>query len=457
MRAGDVGAADKTSIDALSVRDCLRFFFRVVAPTWSKGILLRRRVGMALAARLDLDRKAVACVQSFRRRYGEGPLLLRTPRRPQYLILAADDMAHVLDSAPEPFTPATKEKRTALSHFEPHGSLATPGSKRPVRRQFSDDVLQSSRVVHRGADYFAAIVRDEAANLLGLARGRGELNWPMFTEAWYRAARRIVLGDLAADDRALTKQLARLRAGANWALFPQRQATRRKRFHARLASYLTRAESGSLAAIIAARPPHEGEEPLDQVTQWLFAFDGGGMAAFRALALLTSHPNAARQAAVDVGAWSRGEIDLPYLRAAFLDAVRLWPTTPVILRESTAVMPFAGAMLPRGAGLIVYVPYFHRDDERLTDADRFAPEFWIGRDPAAAWPFVPFSAGPAACPGRHLTSLIASVWLGALLADVRWVPLRPNNLGQDRPLPATFDHFAIRLGAGPRCEPIPDS
>ena len=54
------------------------------------------------------------------------------------------------------------------------------------------------------------------------------------------------------------------------------------------------------------------------------------MSTFRALAVLASLPGHA-QAARDEA--RRHDPELPYLRAAILESVRLWPTTPAILRQ----------------------------------------------------------------------------------------------------------------------------
>jgi cytochrome P450 len=181
------------------------------------------------------------------------------------------------------------------------------------------------------------------------------------------------------------------------------------------------------------------------VTQWLFAFEAGGIAVFRGLALLLAHPEQAQRAGPEIEAWRDGHFDLPFLRAAFVETLRLWPTTPAILREAGANTVLNGTPLQRGTGVIIYAPFFHRDNERIANADRFDPEQWLYKDPAEAVPFVPFSAGPAACPGRHLVSLIGGAWLAALLDGARLELVHPADLRPDAPLPGTFDHFAIRF------------
>jgi hypothetical protein len=438
--------ADPWIVQDVSVIDQLGLFIRVALPTWAKGILLRRRWGVALAALWDLDRKAVRFLQQLRRKYGEGPLLLRVPGSPQVLLLSAEHVPTILDGTPEPFTPASQAKRKALAHFEPHGSLITSGPERSPRRQFSDDVLESSRSCHHLGGIFVGGIREETAKLLASLRScqPAELTWPKFNAAWDAAARRVVLGDGAGTDTVLTEELARLRARANWVFLPELRALR-SRYYARLAKHVARAEPGSLAEMIARRPPgRDGEHPLDQVTQWLFAFDGGAMATFRALALFASHPIQRERAQSEIEAWRGGRIDLPYLRAGFLEAVRLWPTTPVILRETTEAKTW-GRALPRGTGLIIYVPFFHRDEERLAAAHRFDPEAWLYQDPRNMLPFVPFSTGPGVCPGRHLVAMMSGVWLAGLLDRGKPALVNRGSLSPSRELPGTLDHFAIRL------------
>jgi hypothetical protein len=87
----------------------------VVLPTLAKGVIIRRPRVMHLSERMEFDRRAVRRLQKLREQYGDGPLLLRLPLRNQALILAPDDVHHVLDGTPVPFAAASAEKRAALA------------------------------------------------------------------------------------------------------------------------------------------------------------------------------------------------------------------------------------------------------------------------------------------------------------------------------------------------------
>lgn len=138
--------------------------------------------------------------------------------------------------------------------------------------------------------------------------------------------------------------------------------------------------------------------------------------------------------------------DIPFLRACVLESVRLWPTTPMILRQTTHATEWETGLLPARAGVMIYAPFFHRDGERLAQADRFAPELWLEGHEALVWPLIPFSAGPAVCAGRDLVLLVGSVMLAALL-DGRQVRLKPphHRLSQAEPLPATLNPYGLRF------------
>ena len=447
MLSASHARADR-ALPQASLRDTVALALDVLAPTFAKGVIVRRPGVVAMAEQWQLDARAVQRLQKLRDKYGEGPLMLPLPIRKQAIVLAPEHVYRVLNESPEPFSPASSEKRAALSHFEPEGVLISQGALRTERRHFNEDVLESNQAVHHMAARFLPIVDQEAARILAAARDKGELDWDAFAQGWYRLVRRVVFGDGAADDQELNDMTVALRKAANWAfLHPKKKATQ-ARFFARIQDYLARAEAGSLAAVIARTPQTADTKPVQQVPQWLFAFDAAGMATFRALALLATHPKQAAQARAELR--DKPGIErkyLPFLRATLLEAVRLWPTTPAILRQTTRRTEWEQGTMPARTGVLVYAPFFHRDDQRLAYAHRFTPELWLHERSAANWPLVPFSAGPAVCPARHLVQMLSSAMLAALIdgraprlvSDQRMVP------GQ---LPGTLNNYGLRFALG---------
>jgi cytochrome P450 len=434
-------------LSVATVPETLGVLVGVVGPPVARGAILRRRMAVGLTARLELDRRAIHRMQRLRHRYAPGPLMLRMPGPPRALILDPDHVRRVLDESPDPFAPDSLEKRAALAHFEPQGVLISHGGDRSARRHFNEAVLEPRRPVHHLASRFARIADEESERLL--AEGHGAFGWAQFTRAWHRMVRRVVLGDGARDDTRLTDELRRLRGRANWVVLPIARRLRR-RFQHRLEMHLRRAEPGSLAAVMAATPADARSAPAGQVPQWLFAFDSAGIATARALALLAAHPEVMSRAREESS--STGAHPLPLLRAAVLESLRLWPTTPLVLRETTGTTQWETGSMPPGTGVVIYAPLFHRDGERQPFADRFAPELWLDAGAESDWPLIPFSRGPAACPGRQLALLAASAMLATLLRPSELRLVAPD-LAPDRPLPGTLDHFALRFAPGSRLGP----
>jgi cytochrome P450 len=440
---------DTAHLTRASVTDTLGVLAGVMAPILARGVIIRRPRVVALAERLDLDRRAVRRMQRLHDEYGPGPLLLRVPLREQAVLLEPGHVHRVLDGSPEPFATASDEKRAALAHFQPKGVLISHGVERADRRRFNEVVLDVDEPVHRLGARFASVVREEAGELVqGIPPG-AVLSWDRFADAWFRVVRRVVLGDSARDDEEFTALTDELRAAGNWAFLRPKRRHRRAEFLARIGTYVERAEPGSLAGAMAQAPVTARTAPEHQVPQWLFAFDPAGMATFRALALLAAHPEPAARARDEARSARPGDVaPFWFLRAAVLEALRLWPTTPAVLRQTTRETRWNGDVLAPGAGVFIFANYFHRDDRHLPYADRFQPELWLEDRSARDWPLIPFSGGPAMCPGRNVVLLTASTMLASLLAEreVRLDP--PDRLDAGRPLPGTLDNYSLRFLLG---------
>ncbi|MPY96624.1 MAG: cytochrome P450 [Actinophytocola sp.] len=344
------------------ISDTLRVGTDVVAPSVATGVIRRREPVMGIADALRLDRHGIRRMQRLRARHGTGLLRLRVPGRSLALVLSPDDVGTILADAPEPFSPASAEKRAALAHFQPHGVLIT--------------------------------------------------------------------------------QLETLRRRGNWAQLAPRARRTQQRFAGRLAEYVDHAEAGSIAGLLADAPAGPDADPRGQVPHWLFAFDAAGIVTYRTLALLATHPEHAATAREESSAGdtaSRRPRQLPFLRACVLDSVRLWPTTPLLLRETTGPTDWDGTTLPAGTTLLIYAPFFHRDERTLSYADRFAPDIWLDGTARENPALVPFSDGPAQCPGENL------VLLADLLAARNFTQTGGHQLDPERPLPATVNPFSLHF------------
>jgi hypothetical protein len=401
---------------------------------------------VGLLERAQADKRAIRRMQTLRRRFGRGPVELAIPGRRIVVPLEPADVGRVLAETPTPFHPASWEKRYALKKFQPHGVLISRGAVRTERRQLNETALDTAAPLHYLAGDFANVVTDEVAALADEALQTGRLDSADFTRCWWRLARRIVLGDAARNDDGVTDMLWRLRKAGNWSFLGLPYTHLRERFFDNLYRYAEAADPHSLIGALARLPAHGSVDPVGQVPHWLFAFDAAGMAALRAAAVLAARPEQRQRC--DTGDLGQAQLR-PYLRSCVLESVRLWPTTPAILRELTEDTTFTdGAKFASGSSVLVATPAFHRDPDLLPFANDFVPEIWLdGR--AEQYPqLVPFSAGPAECPGRNLVLFVTSTVLAHLTSmrlELQSTPL----LDRHRALPVTFNQFGVVFRAAP--------
>lgn len=175
-----------------------------------------------------------------------------------------------------------------------------------------------------------------------------------------------------------------------------------------------------------------------QITQWLFAFDPAGMATARALALLRCQPEEQKKAFEK----SKGVgTDRPFSRAVFLDAVRLWPTMPFILRELIENYNISGQEIKNMAGVIILTPFFNSDSERL-EVPEMSTSMWMDKEASPSNGLVSFSAGPPICPAHNLVAMVSNLAICGLVSRASVTLVEPKTDAGG--LPGTLDDFCAR-------------
>jgi cytochrome P450 len=426
-----------------------------VLPNVVQGLFRRRSKAAAVASRVGVDGHAAALIRGLRRSYGPAPVWVRVMKDRALLLLDVADVRRVLEGSPDPYAADPEAKRRGMAHFQPDALTISRGELWAERRRFTEAVLDTGKPMHRLADPFADVCREETARLLDtvdVAGGR-RLEWDPFYETIRKITRRIVLGDGARDDTELTELLAKLMDEANG--LPKDQSESLAPFQEKLESYLAAAEPGSLVGLFSEAPAGPETDPAGQVPHWLFALgDSLAINAFRALALIAGHP--------EQGARVRQELELAgeepsataiaeleYLEACLEEAMRLWPTTPLLSRETTRDTELNGATLPAGSQILISNVFNHRDTEAHEWADRFSPEQWIEGDAAEDWSFNHFSHGPQGCPGAWIALFVGKAVLAEILGR-REVDLLDPKLDPGRPLPSMLDFFRVRFELRPR-------
>jgi cytochrome P450 len=412
-----------------SLLDNVRFNQAVVVPNALQGLFKRRPRAVAAATAVDIDGQAIGLLRGLKRRHDGRPVWVRVVRDRALLLLGVDDIRRVLEGSPDPFASDPEAKRKGIAHFQPHALTISRGELWQQRRRFADTVLEPDAPTHSLAERFVAIAEEE----IGGVAGGGAVDYDRLHGGYRRLTRRVILGDEAADDEEVSELLGSLMSEANG--LPSSPSPDLARLEARVGEYLRRAPEGSLAGRAAQAPSTPDTRPDGQLTHWLFATqDTLSLNVMRALVLLATFPDAA------------GADDDEGLRVTLLEAMRLWPTTPLLSRELLSDMVWHSVRVPAGTNVLISNTFMHRDSDRLGGAaDRFTPEGW--RDGGAFvddWGLNFFSHGPQGCPGARLALLLGVASLRAVLERGVLSPESPQ-LDPAKPLPHMLDAFRARV------------
>jgi cytochrome P450 len=353
----------------------------------------------------------------------------------------------VLDQSADAYASDSGAKAKGMSHFQPDALTLSRGEEWRDRRAFNEAVLAAHERLHPLAGRFLQVVAAEVERL-GLDGG---LAWDDWERLFDRITLRVIFGDEAGDDQELTGMLEQLMGEAN-RLIGLSHGDPYYELYARLEHYLRHPGPDSLVSRIAEAPHTDTTRVIQQIPHWMFAMrDTLGANAFRALAAIVADPAVEERVRSEVeGAdlTDPAAVDrLRYLEGCLHEAMRLWPTSPLLARETTRETTLAGEHLEEGTQVILLNVFNHRDPAHVEDADRLRPERW--QDGGTDYRFNHLSNGSQDCPGTWLVLLIGKAVLGQVLQRYSLVLQRPS-LGSSEPLPHMLDFFDEYFLARPR-------
>jgi cytochrome P450 len=278
-----------------------------------------------------------------------------------------------------------------------------------------------------------------------------KLAWEQWEQLFDKITLRVIFGDQARGDQELTDRLEQLMGEANRLVGLSHHDTYYE-FYAGIERHLREPGPDSLLARIAEAPHTDTTRVAQQIPHWVFAMrDTLGANAYRALAVIASDDAVAQRVRAELEGVDPGDptaVDgLRYLEGCLQEAMRLWPTTPLLARETTRKTTLAGEELEEGTQVMLLNVFNHRDPKHVEDANGFKPERWSGD--ARDYRFNHLSNGTQDCPGGSLVLLLGKAVLAQMLDRYSLVLERPQ-LGSAASLPTSFDFYDACFSVRPR-------
>jgi cyclooctat-9-en-7-ol 5-monooxygenase len=371
-------------------------------------------------------------------------------RRPVYVASTPEAARTVLETEPDLFTKGAASK--GIADVLGRGLQVSEGAHHLRERellapQFAHDrLLPYAQTVHHAAEAGTSGWRDgDVIDVVPAMRG-------ITTASIVRA----LFSDAADEDVVrLTDAITEMASNLWSAVVPDPAGFKRtlmpafrRLSHARAAvdSYVaeairTRRAPGRpgtdmLSEMLAAREAGRGmsdRDAHDEVVSLLFAGRGTITAALSwTWLLLGRHPEVERRLHEEVdrvaGAPTPGE-HLPYTRAVWDEALRVYPPAWVLRRETARPATLCGQALPAGATVLVSIVSLHRDDRVFREPARFDPERFLDKDPPPPFTYLPFGAGPHGCLGFDFATMEAVLLIADIASRWRLIPVDDGEPG----------------------------
>lgn len=423
------------------VLDTLRFNLRYVVPNILQGLFIRRPRWVALFARLNRGSMSAGLGPRLRELYGGHAARVRFLSKPSLLLFDGQTIQQVLDHSPDVYGPPAAKCR-GMAHFQPAAVTVSTGLDWQSRRAFNVAALGDPYADMELAAMVHAVCAEEGAAL----GAKAELRWADFAHTSQSIMLRVIFGRADEDHRTAHEMLRALMSRANWLIVPP-SVRRLKAYQARLQRLIASAARGTLAFRARTLPEAAGIPIADQVTHWMFAMsDTLCENVARAAGVIHAIPHTRDLARQEVQSVNLGNPTAPgllkYIRACLEETMRLWPSTPFIVREALHADTICGQRITPGAQLVIPNVLNHLDPRAVARALEWYPERWLEHSPPSN--FCHLSGGAQSCAGAEIARYVGTQVLAELLNRGEFRTHNPRIVSAQR-LPASYNPFAIRL------------
>lgn len=434
---------DHQPIPVIAWPSRLRFFVCHFLPYYLSGIFIRWRFFSWLLAHLRIHPFRPDFFHKLRARHASDALLIRFFGRRILLLFAPTDIQRVLEHSPAIYAePGLKRK--GMAFFQPDAVTISHGREWQKRRACNEQVLDTPQPLHRHADamltHVERLIPDEAPRFVA-----------DFERLFADIALTLVCGRVDDGDRRRLGELLAMMRTAN-RLFLLKPASRQAAIESWLRQRAFDAPADSLLGMLADCPSDPDLKPLRQAPHWLFALgDTLPVNLMRALLLIANDAELQGRLVEEIsdidGDKAADIARLHLLDGCLQEAMRLWPTTPVIARRMIRADGLAGGRLPPGTQVMILNNVMHRDERFQHDANRFRPQRW--REAMPRYVYNHLSAGAQGCAGAHLALFVGKAVLAGLLRRWEYTGAHPR-IDTSRPIALINNPFEIRFNARSR-------
>ena len=195
----------------------------------------------------------------------------------------------------------------------------------------------------------------------------------------------------------------------------------------------TAGDGDLLDMLLAARDADTGKGMTDRelrdevITTFGAGHETTAITLTWAFYLLSRHPEVLRQVQQEADCVLGDELPtpedlaaMPYTLRVFEEALRLYPSAPIVPRLVLRDTELGGYRVPAGSRVLVNLFNIHRDPRHWPDPERFDPDRFLpeARKGSHRFAYLPFGAGPHLCIGKHFALMEAHLLLAALVR--RW-------------------------------------
>ena len=396
--------ARSTQLSDASLGESLRFVATGLLPSLARGLFSPRPRAMKWLTKLNTDKRAIEFMDGVRNKYGGDGV--RFMRGKITVLWEEAAIREVLDNSATEYASDAGAKKKGMSQFQPDALTLSRGEEWEDRRAFNEHVLATSDERHPQAARILDVVTEEVGRL----RIGDGLDWQRWERLFDHITLRVIFGNSARNDQDLTDLLEQLMKKAN-RIVGGDPGDDYYEFYGRIDRYLANPDPYSLVAMVADAPQSDATRIAQQIPHWMFAMrDTLGANAYRALALAVARPDLRSN-----------------LSGVLSEAMRLWPTTPLLARER----------VDDGSQVMLLNVFNHRDP-RSADFNEVRP------DREGSYRFNHLSNGTQDCPGGPLVMLIGTAVLEQMLAEYELRYVGPSL----EPVPEMLDFFQIRFDVG---------